>query len=213
MNSTLIIVPILLLVFACGRVLIMKNRRQNLMARLAWKLQLRFARGDHIHLENVIRNSYFNSIGHAGYLSNLIHGRLKERYVTACDYKYEIGTGQNRTLCHRTVVLAKHSKKMPEIIALRNEKLEPIGRFAHFRRLQTAESQLDTAFRLYSGQELRSEEIAGEDIGKILLECPACCEIRDEKVIFFSERLLPVGQVEELIKTADTLCKKLNEKA
>jgi hypothetical protein len=90
-----------------------QRRHRGQLARLAEQLGLRLSARDFMNLPARYARCLLMQAGHNGYAQNVVFGRLKNNFLRAFDYRFEVGHGPHRQSCRLTVVAAETQRQRP----------------------------------------------------------------------------------------------------
>ena len=208
--AVLIVVLILVMTFAWA-VSVYRRRRQAL-ARIALRMDLRFSAGDTMGLIRRLQDLYLMHIGHGRRIFNIIHGRYADYKLCAFDYTFETGAGPERATHHRSVVLWQLETPCVDLVALRSDAFDPIGRFARFQSLTIPDQGFNRRFHLYSNHPDPARHQLTAQMQTLLLRCGDIdWEITHRYFAFYSEKMLNVVELTRLVHRGAKCCRLLDQ--
>jgi len=184
------------------------RKRRQMLAGLALRLQMRFSSGDTLDLLARLADCYLMQFGHSRRILNMLTSRREERTVFAFDYRYETGSGQDRTLHHYSVIAWQQKVSLPSVIALADQPFLPLGKFRSFSPMPTGDTKFDEAFTLYTDNAPAVQKLLTRDIQKILLDCGLInWQWQDQWTIFYTQSVLSALQIARLIHRGSHCCR------
>jgi hypothetical protein len=90
-----------------------QRRRRGRLARLAEQLGLRLSVRDFMNLPARYARCLLMQAGHSAYAQNILFGRLKNCFLRAFDYRFELGHGPQRQASRLTVVAGETQRWRP----------------------------------------------------------------------------------------------------
>ncbi|MBN1436596.1 MAG: hypothetical protein JW936_05950 [Sedimentisphaerales bacterium] len=194
-EPALILAGLLLIVALVRLLLVYRGRRQKL-ADLALRLQMRYYAKDPGYMLDSLDTYHFVQQGHSARAVNIIQGRRGLRQIYAFDYIYEIGSGPNRTLQHRTVILVNQSRTLPSIVALPDREFDGMGRFVAFKSFRTGSEEFDQRFSLYSDHPQQGREMLTDQIRRNFSRCgQTAWETSENSLLMYSDRELSAFEI------------------
>jgi hypothetical protein len=212
MPEPVIIIILLVLLLVGGWLLVRYYQRRRILAGLAYRLQFRFAARQDASLRRNLAGLYMMQLGHAARAYNYIVGRQDEFELTVFHYDYETGFGLGRSQNYATIVVWKTKTPLPSVVALRENRFQPIGRFLHFTKMKMPDSEFADALNLFSDfPEESLLPLFTPDVRQVLLQCRyANWEFHDRYIVFFVDRVLSARQLHRLIRRGLQIAKLLS---
>ncbi|MBN2377232.1 MAG: hypothetical protein JXD22_12570 [Sedimentisphaerales bacterium] len=193
-------------------VMVRYYRRRQTIAALALRLRMRFAARDHFKLPELLDGFHLVSFGHSCRAFNVMHGRYDDHELLVFTWCYETGSGQQRAVHHRNVVLWRMDEELPAMVALRDELFEPIGRYENFQPVNFDDPPFAHHYKLVTDQPETAISLLNGPLRKALLACPYVdWETNGRYLIFYTYRMVSSLQIARLISRSSKCCRILKE--
>ena len=203
----------LLLVVALVRLLLVYRSRRQMLADLALRLHMRYHAKDPGYLLDSLDAYHMVQQGHSARAVNIIQGRRAQRQIYAFDYIYEIGSGPNRSLQHRTVILITQSQLLPSIVALPDGVFDGMGRFVAFRSFQAGPEEFNRQFNLHCDHPQQAQKMLTDEICRNFSRCgETAWETNGHSLLMYSDKELSAFEIGCLIWRGCRACDLLEGK-
>ena len=193
-------------------VMVRYYRRRQTLAALALRLRMRFSARDHFKLPELLEGFHLAWFGHSCRAYNIMHGRHDDHELLVFTWCYETGTGQQRSMHQRNVVLWRMEEELPVMVALRGELFESIGRYENFRQLKFDDALFDHHYKLFTDQPEEAMALLDDPLRKALPACPDVdWETGGRYLMFYTNRMVSSLQIARLISRSSKCCRILKE--
>ncbi len=212
MFEFLVICLILFSTFVSVLVMVRYYRRRQTIAALALRLRMRFAARDHFKIPELLEGFHLAWFGHSCRAYNVMHGRHDDHELLVFTWCYETGSGQQRAVHYRNVVLWRMQEELPVMVALRDELFEQIGRYENFRQVTFDDAPFDHHYKLFTDQPDEAVSLLKDPLRKALLACPYVdWETSGRYLMFYTNRTVSSLQIARLISRSSKCCQIMKE--
>ncbi|MBN1844438.1 MAG: hypothetical protein JW810_02060 [Sedimentisphaerales bacterium] len=212
MFEPVLFLAVLILIVLSSFLLVRYYRRRLIMARIGYRLQLRFHPQAEQGLQWRYPDWYCLQVGHTHRFAHFLCAHRQTHRIFIFDYSLERGIGPDRREVQGTAVAVLGRFTLPGLVALRESEWEPIGRYGGFSRMQCGNRDLDRHFCFFSDQPPLARALLKGPICEPLRHCrQSNWEIRENRIVFFGEPPMSGAQIVRLVHRADELAGILNQ--